>query len=62
MVVLKIELDFENNEHIIVMPGDDPRQVVDDFAKKFNVSEHGKLQLLDQVFKQIEMKLQQHNL
>lgn len=46
--VLKVELDGgENIQHIKVYEGQLPEDIVDDFGRKFNLSERAKFRLLE---------------
>lgn len=48
--VLKVELDGgENVQHIRVFEGQLPEEIVDDFGRKFNLSERAKFRLLEQI-------------
>lgn len=48
--VLKVELDGgENVQHIKVYEGQLPEDIVDEFARKFNLSENAKKRLLNQI-------------
>jgi len=52
--VLKVELDGgENVQHIRVFEGQLPEEIVEDFGRKFNLSERAKFRLLDQINEQI---------
>jgi len=52
--VLKVELDGgENIQHIKVYEGQLPEDIVEEFGKKFNLSERAKYRLLDQINDQI---------
>lgn len=48
--VLKVELDGgENIQHIKVFEGQLPEEIVDEFGRKFNLSERAKFRLLEQI-------------
>ena len=48
--VLKVELDGgENVQHISVYEGQIAEEIVDDFGRKFNLSENAKHRLLTQI-------------
>jgi hypothetical protein len=48
--VLKVELDGgENIQHIKVYEGQLPEEIVDEFGRKFNLSERAKFRLLEQI-------------
>jgi len=52
--VLKVELDGgENIQHIKVYEGQLPEEIVDEFGRKFNLSERAKFRLLEQINEQI---------
>jgi len=51
---LKVELDGgENIQHIKVYEGQNPHEIVNNFGKKFNLSDNAKNRLLDQIKEQI---------
>lgn len=53
--VLKIELDGQHIEEIKVLENDDPQKIVNDFGKKFNLSQNARQRLLAQINEQIQM-------
>ena len=51
---MKIELDGNNTEVIEVFDGQNPEDIVQEFAERFNLSDNAKARLLVQVNRQIE--------
>lgn len=53
--ILNIELDRHNSEEVRVYEGEDPAMIVNQFGKKFNLTESAMVKMHHQIMEQIQI-------